>query len=306
MQIKRASFGADFRRFFFRGLGILLPSIVTLWLLWQAFSFLLATVAGPINAGVQWAYVEVAPLVVGPELLPEFVPAQGDARARGWFVKGNAKESLQHLRERWNERWYLDGIGLFVAMGLVYLVGVFLGGFFGRQVYARLEALIARVPGFKQVYPHVKQVVDLIMGEKAMAFNRVVLVEWPRIDCWTLGFVTGSSIEGARRATGVEMVSVFVPTTPTPFTGFVVNVRASDVRDMPMSIDEALRFIITAGVLTPDKAKAASALDRVVATGVKAPAATNLTTEPGAGGVDVGGAARAAGSGGESGSGAGA
>lgn len=263
MQIKRESFGANFRRFFFRGLGILLPSIVTLWLLWQAFSFLLATVAGPINRGIQWAYVEVAPLAVGPHLLPEFVPGSGDVPPRGWFVHGKPKESLQHLHERWAERWYLNGIGLLVAMGLVYLVGVILGGFFGRQFYGRIEALIGRIPGFKQIYPHVKQVVDLVIGDKAMAFNRVVLVEWPRKEVWTLGFVTGGSIEGARRAAGANVVSVFIPHTPTPFTGFVVNMRESEVIDMPMSIDEALRFVITAGVLTPDKARQhLSPLDR--------------------------------------------
>ncbi|QYK47495.1 MAG: DUF502 domain-containing protein [Phycisphaeraceae bacterium] len=266
---KRESFNTDFKRFFFRGLGILLPSIVTLWLLWQAFSFLLKTVASPINRGVQWVYVEVAPVIAGPDALPEYVrgkPATDTEKAipdRGWFVKGNKKQSLEHFRARWNENPWLGGIGLFVAMGLVYLAGVLLGGFFGRQVYTRIEALIARIPGFKQVYPHVKQVVDLIIGDKAMAFNRVVLVEWPRREAWTMGFVTGNSIQAAREAGGGAMVSVFVPTTPTPFTGFVVNVRAEEVKDLPLSIDEALRFIITAGVLTPEgQNKPLSALDR--------------------------------------------
>lgn len=248
---RRESFGSDFKRFFGRGLAILLPSIVTLWLLWQAFSFLIKTVAGPINRGIRWAYVWTAPQIVGEDAMPP------------WFVPGNLKLSAENFRAIWNEYLLLDAIGLLVAMGLVYLAGVMLGGFFGRQVYSRLEALISKVPGFKQVYPHVKQVVDLIMGDKAMAFNRVVLVEWPRREAWTLGFVTGDSFEKARIAVGVPMVSVFIPTTPTPFTGFIVNVPESEVMDMPLSIDEALRFIITAGVLKPEKDKAArSALDR--------------------------------------------
>lgn len=248
---RRESFGSDFKRFFGRGLAILLPSIVTLWLLWQAFSFLIKTVAGPINRGIRWAYVWTAPQIVGDDAMPP------------WYVPGNLKLSAENFRAIWNEYLLLDAIGLFVAMGLVYLAGVLLGGFFGRQVYTRLEALISKVPGFKQVYPHVKQVVDLIMGDKAMAFNRVVLVEWPRREAWTLGFVTGDSLDKARQMTGVPMVSVFVPTTPTPFTGFIVNVPEAEVIDMPLSIDEALRFIITAGVLKPEKDKAArSALDR--------------------------------------------
>lgn len=272
---QRESFESDFKRFFFRGLGILLPSIVTLWLLWQAFSFLLRTVAGPINRGVQWAFVWLAPRVVGPGNLPAWT-ADAEGRTTGWFVPGNFGQSLQHFRGWWNDQWWLDGIGLLVAMGLVYLVGVLLGGFFGRQVYARIEALISRVPGFKQVYPHVKQVVDLIMGEKAMAFNRVVLIEYPRKEIWTVGFVTGSSLEKAREVAQSDVLSVFVPTTPTPFTGFVVNVRSSEVIDMPMSIDEALRFIITAGVLTPDKDKRTlSPLDRPGRPGTEAGGSTS-------------------------------
>ena len=274
MKTKQDSFGSDFKRFFFRGLGILLPSIVTLWLLWQAFSFLLKTVAMPINRGVRWVFVWVAPQIVGEGGMP------------GWYVKGDHAASVEAFRQIWDQYPALDAIGLIVAMGLVYLIGMLLGGFFGRQVYARIEALIARVPGFKQIYPHVKQVVDLIMGEKAMAFNRVVLIEWPRRECWTLGFVTGNSIKGARDVGGGEMVSVFVPTTPTPFTGFVVNVRSTEVKDMAMSIDEALRFIITAGVLTPEKDKKMSALDRAELLGGPLPVASveSPSRDPGSSG----------------------
>ena len=84
------------------------------------------------------------------------------------------------------------------------------------------------------------------------AFSETVLVQYPREGIWSLGFVTGTSFKDIRAASGVETVSVFIPTSPTPMTGFVINVARSEAIKVDISIDQALRFIITAGVLTPD------------------------------------------------------
>jgi uncharacterized membrane protein len=119
-------------------------------------------------------------------------------------------------------------------------------------VYTRVETLIARIPGFKQVYPHVKQVVNLIMGEQPMAFKRVVLVEYPRQGLWSVGLVTSASLRAVADHAGAAVLSVFIPSTPTPFTGFVINVPESHVVDLPISVDEAIRFLITGGVLIPE------------------------------------------------------
>ena len=99
-----------------------------------------------------------------------------------------------------------------------------------------------------------KQVVDLIFGDNSTmkAFRETVLVEYPRKGTWSLGFVTGNSFSDVRAATGGEVVSVFIPTSPTPMTGFVINVPREDAVSLDISIDQALRFIITAGVLTPE------------------------------------------------------
>jgi uncharacterized membrane protein len=263
----RPTFGDDFRRFFGRGLAVLLPSVLTLWLLWTACVFVFDHVAAPINRGLRWSALEVAPLVVSDN--PAHQPAWylvTDAD-RSAFVRSRegqvfrdappqtveAEVRALKFREFWRAHWYLEGAGLLVAILLIYFAGMLLGGLIGRKIYTKLESWISRLPGFKQVYPHIKQLVDLVMGEKPMAFKRVVLVEYPRKGIWTLGLVTSGSMKAVAEQTGGGVLTVFIPSTPTPFTGFTINVSQDDVVDVPITIDEALRFVLTGGVLVPER-----------------------------------------------------
>ncbi len=265
MSEQHTGFLHDFRLFFFRGLGVLLPSIVTLWILWQAFAFVFDNVAVPINRVTQHVAVYVTPMVVPEKSLPawyrvtneqvadrlgkradEGLPLLSEDRVRSLLRR-------QNFRDQWSTHWYLRATGLAIAIVLIYLAGRMLGGLLGRKVYSRFENLFARVPVIKQVYPHVKQVVDLVMGEEKMAFRRVVLVEYPRKGIWTVGLVTGDSLEQISHEAGGDVLSVFIPSTPTPFTGFTISVPRAEVVDLAIPIDEAIRFIITAGVLTPGK-----------------------------------------------------
>jgi len=260
------SFGGDFKRFFGRGLAILLPSIVTLWLLFQAFTFVFSNVAEPINRALRVGVLWSIPVILEPDDWPDWYAVsdqQVQLRAARQTSEGLGEVSeqklrgeirLQQFRDVWRKHWYLSGLGLIVAIILIYLAGLLLGNYLGRQIYTRVESLIARIPGFKQVYPHVKQVVDLIFGENpAMkAFSEVVLVQYPRAGMWSLGFVTGTSFGEVRAESGGDTVSVFIPTSPTPMTGFVINVRREEAKKLDVSVDQALRFVITAGVLTPD------------------------------------------------------
>lgn len=257
------TFSDDFKRFFGRGLAILLPTIVTLWILWQAFSFVFTNVAAPINRGLRIAVIESIeffPENVQPEwyaVTPEQIANRQQLRRdESRLAISDAMVETILRREKfknvWNDYWFLEATGLLIAIILIYLAGLLLGNFFGRRVYLRVEALIARVPGFKQVYPHVKQVVDLILGEKKMAFSQAVLVEYPSSGIWTVGFLTGDSLRSIDESAGAKVVSVFIPTSPTPFTGFVVNVREDKVRRLDISVEDTLRFVITAGVLTPN------------------------------------------------------
>jgi uncharacterized membrane protein len=284
---KRRTFGGDFKRFFGRGLAILLPSIVTLWLLWQAFVFVFNNVAEPINRGLRAGVIELAPRLLDDNRMPPWFQVSDEQVARraqrrvadGLSVLPNEKIRqeirVQQFRDVWRKHWYLNALGLVVAIILIYLAGLLLGNYLGRTIYLRIEALIARIPGFKQVYPHVKQVVDLVFGENATAkaFSEVVLVQYPREGIWTIGFVTGNTFASVRGETGGDTVSVFIPTSPTPFTGFVINVLRQDAKRLDVSIEQALRFVITAGVLTPEKSglpegaapsKARNAVERAI------------------------------------------
>jgi uncharacterized membrane protein len=260
------TFAADFKRFFGRGLAILLPSILTLWILWYAFAFVFNSVAVPINRGIRWAVVQAAPSFVpaAPERQPEWYRVADSERAE-FLAQPEGKEfragpisvvtqeiRSQKFRRLWQSRWYLSGTGLVVAIVLIYLAGMLLGGLIGRKIYSRIEGWISRLPGFKQVYPHVKQLVNMVMGDKPMAFKRVVLVEYPRKGIWSLGLVTSGSMQAVSDEAGSGVLAVFIPSTPTPFTGFVINVPESDVHDIPVSVDEAIRFLLTGGVLIPE------------------------------------------------------
>jgi uncharacterized membrane protein len=263
----RPTFGDDFRRFFGRGLAVLLPSVLTLWLLWTAFVFVFDRVAAPINRGLRWTVLQAAPAVVSdnPAHQPGWYvvsPADRDVfvRSREGQTFRDAPAAMVEsevralkFREFWRDHWYLEAAGLVVAILLIYFAGMLLGGLIGRKIYAKLEAWISRLPGFKQVYPHVKQLVDLIMGDKPMAFKRVVMVEYPRKGIWTLGLVTSGSLKAVAEQTGAGAVTVFIPSTPTPFTGFTINVAEDEVVDVPISVDEALRFVLTGGVLVPER-----------------------------------------------------
>ena len=164
----------------------------------------------------------------------------------------------QRILEWWNERWYMNFIGLFVAILSVYFAGRLLGGLLGRSLYSKIERLLTTIPVVKQVYPYVKQVVDFILSdEKPIKFNRVVLVQYPRKDIWSIGLVTGTpmkSVQNQMDSNAKEPgITVFIPSSPTPFTGYTISVTMDEVVEIPISIDEALRFTITGGVLIPDR-----------------------------------------------------
>jgi uncharacterized membrane protein len=264
---ERKTFSSDFRRFFGRGLAVLLPSILTLWLLWTAFVFVFNNVAVPINKGLRWIVVQTTPLVVPSEPARQphwyhvtdaeresfLAASQNAAFRRASPARVDHEIRLLQFRDFWNSHWYLEATGLVVAVTLIYLAGLMLGGLIGRRIYGKVEATISRVPGFKQVYPHVKQLVDLVIGDKPMAFKRVVLVEYPRKGIWTVGLVTSNSLKSAAEFAGAPCLTVFIPSTPTPFTGFTINVPEQDVLDLPISVDEALRFVLTGGVLVPER-----------------------------------------------------
>ena len=231
------TFSSDFKRFFIRGLVVLLPSVLTLWIVVKAYQFVYNNIAAPINHWVRLGLVQLSK--TSPPLLHYFGPdpQSVDGNIAAWWAA---------------HHWYLDTIGVIIAIVVVYIAGRLLGGFVGRRIYRRLEQVVTAVPVLKQIYPYVKQVVDFLFSDdRALKFNRVVIVEYPRKGVWAVGFLTGNSMRSIATKSG-DSVTVFVPSSPTPFTGYTITVPRDEVVDLPISVEEAIRFAVTGGVLIPD------------------------------------------------------
>lgn len=255
------SFFADFRLFFLRGLVVLLPTVLTLWIVVKAYQFIDNAIAEPINEGIRIVMHRATP--AWEPLQRRFEPTDeaialeiSRQRALGRPRPNPAAVAAalrgENIREWWDSRWYLDLIGLVVAIVAVYFAGRLLGGFFGRRIYRRLEQAITTLPVFKQVYPYVKQIVDFLFGEdRKVEFKRVVLVEYPRKGIWSLGFATGRAMGAVSDRVGEESMTIFIPSSPTPFTGYTISVPKREVIELPITVDEALRFTVSGGVLMP-------------------------------------------------------
>jgi len=251
------TFSADFRRFFLRGLVVLLPTVLTLWILVHAYRFVDTAIAEPINGWVRVGMNEVAPY--SQFLRDQFDPSEAELNAALATIGPPAPSPdgmvsllrAQAIDAWWRAHWYMNLIGLLLAVIAVYVVGRLLGGYIGRKLYGRVERLITTLPVFKQVYPYVKQIVDFLFSDdKSVKFNRVVIAEYPRKGVWSLGFQTSGALRGMDESVG-ELVTVFIPSAPTPFTGYAVTLPRCDVRELPITVEEAFRFIVSCGVLTP-------------------------------------------------------
>ena len=220
------------RRAFFTGLAALLPTALTIVILAWVFHLVSQYVAQPLN-NLIISIIDVASEGNRPEAERLFY-AQG---GRGWI----------------DFRW----AGFVVALSIIFLVGFVLLTIFGRRLYRAVDRLLSKVPVLRMIYPHVKQLTDFVFSDdKVSTFRRVVMIEYPRRGVWSLGFVTGPSLAAARHGTGEDLMSVFVPSSPTPFTGYVVAVPRAEAIDIPISVDEALRFTISGGVLVPPSQRA--------------------------------------------------
>ena len=228
-QVKKQGFWPNFKHFFFRGLAAILPSLLTLVLVVKGYQFISQYVGGYVN----WALIRIV------------------AYAQYLIFEGDLSQRIFHLTEIWSS-WYLRITGFVIAICLIYILGVFLASFLGRWIWKMIEALLGRTPLVKQVYPQIKQVTDFFLNSQRLRFTQVVAVEYPRKGIWSLGLVTGQAPKRLQEHLNTEeVVSVFMPSSPTPLTGYVICILKSDVVELSISIDEAFRFIISGGVLKP-------------------------------------------------------
>jgi uncharacterized membrane protein len=257
----RPTFAENFKQFFFRGLAIVLPTVLTIWLLIAGYNFLDDTIAEPINQGVRIVVVRFSnyPQVDDQEKAAYLQAMDGWAR-KELMARGEPDRELEYLarkdklRRIWrNSPYFLDLLGVVLAVIIIYLVGGFLGSFIGRRLYWRGEQLVAKLPLIRNVYSSFKQLTEFFFGDpqNKLRFNRVVLLEYPRKGIWSIGLVTGESMPVVDGLAGEPCATIFMPSSPTPFTGYVLFLPKKDIHDLPLTIDEAMLIIISGGVVGP-------------------------------------------------------
>ena len=147
---------------------------------------------------------------------------------------------------------HIPGFGVLLTLAILLIVGAIASNFVGKKLVNLGNRILARIPVVRGIYSSVKQVSDTLFSESGNAFRTAVLVQWPRPDVWTIGFVTGAP--GGDVTTylrGEEFLSVYVPTTPNPTGGYFVMLRKSDCIELKMSVDEALKYVVSMGVVVP-------------------------------------------------------
>ena len=156
---------------------------------------------------------------------------------------------------QWNPETYLPfnlpGVGLVVAMVGLTIIGMFAAGFTGKLIMRTGERLLARVPFVRSLYSWTKQIFHTVLAQKSGAFRDVVLIQYPRPECWALGFITGQAEGHIQDMTEEDVVNIFLPTTPNPTSGFLLFQPKSEVKRLSMTIEEGLKMVVSGGIVTP-------------------------------------------------------
>ena len=164
-------------------------------------------------------------------------------------------QSLLLLPEAWQPKkivgFNIPGLGTLLTLVTIFVTGLIATNIFGRQLIVLWESLLARVPFVKTIYSSVKQVSDTLFSDSGNAFRKAVLVQYPRQGSWTIAFITGAPGGDVVNHLHGDYVSVYVPTTPNPTSGFFLMMPKADVIELEMSVDEALKYIISMGTVAP-------------------------------------------------------
>ena len=277
----------EFKRFFMRGLAALAPTLLTIALLTWAFRFVDQNIGRHITRWVVAAYAwggpphkwlgidEKAALELGDpinewdekgrqltvqyktikqvaDLLSKPKQAREDLKITPNDIARAQKAEREVLWELAVRKWkFFNFIGFVIGILLIYFVGYFLASFMGKRTWYLVEAGIQRIPVINAIYPNIKQVTDLLISDKKLEFAGVVAVQYPRMGLWSIGLVTGPPLRQLGERDPRALVTVFIPSSPTPFTGYTITVAREDVVELPLTIDEALRYTVSGGVVKP-------------------------------------------------------
>lgn len=267
-----------FRRAMLRGLAVLLPPLLTIvifvWIGRTVVDYLLE----PLEYGTQQILVTSLADIRKPADLDGAEVHQGrvvlDATTYARTEDGNfiPEEILDSVREglgnrpmpttaigvyeRYVNQQYLQRhvvipVFLLFFLTALYMLGKFLAAGMGKFFLHQFEGIVHRIPLIRNVYTSVKQVTDFMFSEHEIEYTRVIAVEYPRKGIWSLGMVTGESMLDIQSAANEPVLSVLIPTSPMPFTGFTVTVKKSETIDLDITIDQAFQFIVSCGVVVP-------------------------------------------------------
>jgi uncharacterized membrane protein len=171
-----------------------------------------------------------------------------------WIIS-TLDKTLLILPVSWRpDQWigfHIPGFGALLALLILLVLGAVASNFFGKKLVNWWHALLARIPIVRSIYTGVKQVSDTLFSESGNAFRKAVLIQWPRENMWTIAFVTGAPGGDVVNHLQGTYLSLYVPTTPNPTGGYFVMVRASDCIELKMSVDAALKYIVSMGVVVP-------------------------------------------------------
>ena len=171
------------------------------------------------------------------------------------LIVATMDQSLGLLPEQLHPRTWIGhdipGLGAVLTIAVVFITGLAARNFIGERLLAYWEALLGRIPIVRSIYSSVKQVSDTILSTDGQAFRQALLVQYPRPGVWTIGFVTGAPASEVRRRIESDMLSVYVPTTPNPTSGFFLLMPREQTIELDMSVDQALKYVVSLGVVAP-------------------------------------------------------
>ncbi len=169
---------------------------------------------------------------------------------------GTLDQTLTWLPASWLPRYWvgrdIPGMGVALTALVIFITGLLARNFIGERLVRAWEHLLSRIPIVRGIYSSVKQVSDTILSPDGNAFRQAVLVQYPRPGVWTIAFQTGSPSAEILKHVPTEMISVYVPTTPNPTSGFFLMMPREQVKVLKMSVDEALKYVVSMGVVTPE------------------------------------------------------
>ncbi|KPN73241.1 MULTISPECIES: DUF502 domain-containing protein [Neisseria] len=174
------------------------------------------------------------------------------------YIVSASDQLINLLPAHWQPKHFLGfnipGLGVIVTVLALFITGLFGANVIGKQMIAAWDHLLGRIPVVKSIYSSVKKVSESLLSDNSRSFKTPVLVPFPQPDIWSIAFVSGSIPSAvARSLNGEEYVSVYVPTTPNPTGGYYIMVKKSDVRELDMSVDDALKYIISLGMVLPNE-----------------------------------------------------